>query len=215
MLGAGAAYHNLGNFFRYVLCTQFIRMTMVMLPMVFATAPVDVRHLLLCGFLVDIGVMMVFANETSGAENARGYRRLSEELSKPLWQNFGMILAATLSALLAVILPRVIGYMDLFGQFLCETEYTLVSMMLLHICVMYALRLESYRKYPSMRINRYAVLVVVLSLLFLFACFVIEPLGLLFDVAHLPFGYLMLAMLPGAVCLLLFRLMARFRIEKR
>ncbi|MBE6556267.1 MAG: hypothetical protein E7664_00810 [Ruminococcaceae bacterium] len=214
MLGAGAAYHNLGNFFRYVLCTQFIRMVTVMLPMFFGSAPVDARHLLFCGFLVDLCVMLIFASENSAVENAKGYRRLSEEFHAPISQNAGMILSGVIAALVAVVLPRLAGLWDLFGSFTCQTEFTFLSLVLLHLSVMYSLRIESRRRYPSKKANPYAIGLLTFVFVFFMLCFAVEPIGLLFGIEALPFGFLMLSLLPMALHLLLFRLLSGLRFEK-
>ncbi|MBE6531093.1 MAG: hypothetical protein E7679_03235 [Ruminococcaceae bacterium] len=210
---AGAVYNNLSGFFRYVLCSQFIRLVMVMLPMVFGEAFLDARHALFCGFIVDMLVMMIFVSEKCGAENARGFRSISGEFRTPIKNNAGMIIASCIGGLSAVFLPNIIGYIGFMGQYFYQTEYLFISMILLHITLMYCIRIDNLRRFGEADINRFAIGLDVFALLFVISCFAIAPIGVFFDVLEITIPYLILTVVPSAVCALMYFLIGNFRVR--
>ncbi len=209
---SGAAYNNLSCFFRYVLCSQFIRLVMVMLPMIFGEAFLDARHALFCGFIVDISVMLIFAFEMCGAENAKGFKSISGEFRSPVRNNAGMITASSAGALIAVLLPNIVGFTGVFGQYFYQSEYLFISMILLHITVMYCIRIDNFRRFGSISVNKFAIGLDVFALVFIILCFAIEKFGFLFEMAEITLPYLLLTPIPAVVSAALYFLIGNLRL---
>lgn len=210
---AGAAYNNLSGFFRYVLCSQFVRLVMVMLPMIFGEAFLDARHALLCGFVIDLAVMLIFVAERCGTENARSFASILGEFRSPLKHNAGMIAAAAGGALVSVILPNLVGAIGIFGQYFYQTEYLFISMILLHITLMYCIRFDNLRRFGTAEINKWAIALDAFVLLFVIFCFAIEPIGVFFDVLQITLPYLLLTVIPSVICAVLYFFIGKFRLE--
>ena len=210
---SGAVYSNLTGFFRYVLCAQFVRIVMVMLPMIFGEAFLDARHALFCGFIVDLMAMLVFVTDKCGIENARGFRSISGEFKAPLRNNAGIIAAGALGALCAIILPNIVGYMGFFGQYLYQTECRFLAMVFLHIALVYCVRIDNLRRFGAADINKAAIALDILVPLFLVGCFAIEGLGAFFEIRTITFGYFVLALIPSALCIVLYFILSVFRLH--
>ncbi len=209
---AGAAYNNLAGFFRYVLCSQVIRIVCVMLPMLFGEAHLDARHALFCGFLLDLGVMAVFVNEKCGVENAKGFRSISGEFKAPARNNAGMMIAAAAGGLTVCFLPNIIGYIGVMGQYFYETEYMFFSMILLHLTAAYCIRIDNARRFGRFCTNRAAMWLIPAAVAFCAICFLIEPVGVFFNVLEITIPYLLLTLVPSAVTAILYFVMGDLKI---
>ena len=210
---SGSAYSNLVGFFKYVLCTQFVRMVMVLIPMIFGEAHLDARHALFCGFIIDIFALAVFACERYGAERPGYRKRLAGEFRRPVRTNAGMITAAAVGGILALVLPYFIGSLDIMGRYLYETEYLFVSMILLHITVMFCVIFNNVKRYGMTAVSRTPIYLFAFCGVFLALCFVFDPLGALFDVSEISLPYLLLTLVPSAACAFLFFLIGDFGIR--
>ena len=209
---SGAAYNNLIGFFRYVLCSQFIRIFMVMLPMLFSESYLDARHALFCGFILDIGVMMVFVSERCGAETAQGFRALSREFRSPIRNNAGILIAAAFGGLFAVLLPNIMSSFAFMGGYFYQTESLFISMVLLHITVMFCVMIDNLRRFGKAELNKTAVLVCTSTLSFLMLCFVWKPLGVLFETLEITMPYLLLTPMPSVLCAALYFMLCELRL---
>ena len=212
MVLCGAAYNNLSGFFRYVLCSEIVRIFMVMLPMIFGEAFLDARHALLCGFIVDIMAMMIFVYERCGAENAKGHRSFLGEFKAPLRNNAGILISSAAGGVLAVILPNIIGSLGFMGQYFYQTEYLFISMILLHITLIYCIRFDNLRRFGAADMNVFAIALDISVALFLILCFLIEPIGVFFDVLNITLPYLLLTLIPSIVCAALYFIIGKLRL---
>ena len=209
----GVAYNNLSGFFRYVLCSQVVRIFMVMLPMLFGEAFVDARHALLCGFIIDLIVMMIFVFERCGAENAKGHRSFLREFTSPMKNNAGVLIASAASSLFAVIFPNVMASLGVVGAYHCQTEYLFISMVLLHVTLMYCVRFDNFKRFGTIDLNKFAILLDVFSVAFLTLCFAVKPLGAFFDIINITLPYFLFSFLPSLLCAALYFVLARFRLS--
>ncbi len=210
---SGAAYNNLIGFFRYVLCSQFIRIFMVMLPMIFSESHLDARHALCCGFILDLGAMMVFVREKCGVETARGFRALSKEFRSPLRNNAGILIAASLGGLCAVLLPAFMSFFAFMGGYFYQTESLFISMVLLHLTVMFCVMIDNLKRFGKAELNKTAALVCTTALSFLIMCFTWQPLGVLFNIKEITLPYLLLTPIPSALCALMYFLLCGFKLS--
>ena len=209
---SGAAYNNLIGFFRYVLCSQFVRIFMVMLPMLFSESHLDARHALLCGFLLDIGVMMVFVREKCGVETARGFRALSREFRTPIKNNAGILIAASIGGLLAVILPAIMSSFAFMGGYFYQTESLFISMVLLHVALMFCVMIDNLRRFGKAELNKTAVMLCTTVITTLILCFLWNPLSVLLDIREITLPYLMLTPIPAVLCAILYFLLCGFTV---
>lgn len=209
---SGAAYNNLIGFFRYVLCSQFIRIFMVMLPMLFSESYLDARHALFCGFILDIGVMMVFVTEKCGVETARGFRAISREFRSPIRNNAGILIAAAIGGLSAVLIPNIMSSFAFMGGYFYQSETLFISMVLLHITVMFCVMIDNLRRFGKAELNKIAVLVCTSTLSFLVLCFTWRPFSVLFEALEITMPYLILTPIPSVLCAALYFALCGFKI---
>ena len=209
----GAVYGNLVGYFKYVLCSQFIRIFTVMIPMMLGKAFLDARHVLFCGVVMDLFVMMIFATEKYTAGNSKAFLKLSGAFDKPIRNNAGMIFSSALGGIFAVTFPNIIGVIGSVGQYFYQTEYLFISMILMHITLMYCIRIDNYRKYGFGSKNRYALMLDVFAFAFLVICFAFDPVGALFDIRTISLPYLAFTLVPPAICAILYFFIGDIRIH--
>ncbi len=203
-VGAGGAYYNLAGFFRYILCAQFIRIFTVMLPMLFGSAPLDARHILFCSMITDVFVLMIFAYDRAGIENSRSLKALKASFRSPIYSNAGILIASVSSAVATVVLPRIFSILPFGLQYLYETEFSFISLLLTQLTAFYCIRFCDIRKNEKYKINRTALSMIVFELTFVIICFAFERFGAQFDIAQITFPYLVLSFVPSAVFVIIF-----------
>ena len=216
-----AVHCALSGFFRYVLCTQFVRIVTVLLPMIFGAAHLDARHALFCGSVIDIFVLFIFCFASYSREKTvKSKMRIERELTFPLRNNVWKIAAASVGALCAVILPYIIGMLGFFGRYLYETEYLFISMVLIHLTIAYCTVSEvvnkhSKREKDSKLTNDIPSFVLLGFLIVFFVIsFVVRPVGAVFGLIEISLPYLVLTLVPSVITLFLFLLIGRLRIDK-
>ncbi len=209
-----SAYDGLIGFFKYALCAQFLRIVTVLLPMMFGEAHLDARHVLFLGAVFDLFVLLVFVLDMN-REQRKAIRRAERELIAPIRKNLGIIASAVFGALVAVILPHIIGNIGFMGRYLYETEYLFISTILLQLSLMYCVRISRARK-KAKRGGRNKIAIALLAFLAVFVplCFVIPVLRAAFDLSGISFWYLLLTLVPSAVCVLLFRVIGGIGIYR-
>ncbi len=214
----GRAYTGLLGFFKYLLCVQFARIAAILVPMFFGAAHLDARHALFCGLIIDLFVLLVFAFDKGREVNMRHGKRVEREFSKPLKSNAGMIAAAAASALCAVILPYLLSNIGFMGRYLCKTEYLFISLVLLHLAVMYCVRFAGDNKYNRKKkfrsnVNKAGVALSAFLVIFFAVCFLARRFGAIFGVFSITLPYLVLTVVPSAIFVLLFELIGGISVS--
>ncbi len=208
-----AAYNNLGRFFRYMLCSQFIRIVTILLPMLSGNVYLDARHAIFCGFVIDILAMLTFAFDRANSDTAGSMRRMSGEFVTPIRNNAGIIIASAIGGISALLIPNVVGAIGFAGQYFYQTEYLFISVIFLQLTVIYCIRADRFKKLTLSSINKFAIALVAIALLAILLCFSVEPIGILFDIREITVQYFFMAIIPSAVCAILFFTVGKFRIK--
>ncbi len=212
---AGIAYGNIANFFRYVICVQFIRIFLCLLPMLFGSVALDARHILLGGMVIDMFVMLSFAADSCVRETPVGYRGILNEFSSPIQNNAGMIISFGGGALFAAVLPELFSLFPFAPKYIDKTEYSLIVFVLLHLSAFCAIKLDSVRKYGFKSINRAAVIIPVAALIFLALCFSLGGLERAFGIeGFTSMHYLFLTPVPAVLSIIVYVFIGDLRLHK-
>ena len=156
--------------------------------------------------------MMVFVTEKCGVETAKGFRALSKEFRAPIKNNAGILIAVSLSAIFAVILPNIMSSFVFMGGYFYQTETLFISMVLLHITVMLCVMIDNLRRFGRAELNKTGVFVFTSTLSFLVLCFLWEPMSVLIGMAEITLPYLMLTPLPSLLCAGLYFMLCGFSL---
>ena len=189
-------YQNLSAFFQYVLCTHWIRLLAVALPMLFGVAALNARHILVCSFVIDLIALVLFwrrpARFLRVEPMAKGF---SDYVSthKPLW------ISATAGALTLVLLPRLMDWLALGGRYYFKAEFSFCAILYLHLMAIFVF-LIGWPRYPKELLSYRGFWALVVGVLgFLALCFAWDSLGILFDMASNPPIYALFSFAPAIV----------------
>ncbi len=134
------AYRNIATFFKYVVAAGTLRTAMLMRPMLFGTAVLDSRHLLLCGMLIDLAVLLCFAFD-SGVERINA-RALLRDITTPIRSNIRLIVFFSVGAFVSTLLPQLVALIPSFPAYVDKTEYSFITLMFFHVALFLSLKLE-------------------------------------------------------------------------
>lgn len=196
---ARAARRNLRDFFRYMLCTQWIRICIAGLPMLFGSVVMDARHLLFCGMWMDFCAMLLFASAPAGQRVAKEEGVDDFGLRSFIRSNQRLLVSALAASGCAVLLPWLVGLTGVFGAYLYKIEYTFTTTVFLHLTVLYFLRYYGKMPWKSLVRERYAIGYLAAVLGFLILCFAVHPIGYLFELTGNPLPYFLMTFIPLAV----------------
>jgi len=193
---ANGCYQNLSSFFQYAVCTHLIRLLCVALPMLFGSAALNARHILLCSFVIDLVSLTLFWQRKEYARHrAPKYQRFGDYLSthKDMW------IASVSAALTLVLLPRLMDFLAWIGPYYFQTEFSFCAILYLHLTVLFAFLIGKKQSLKDLLCEKGFLLLCAGTVLFLILSFVIEPIGRLFDLLQNPLGYALLAFVPSLV----------------
>ena len=207
-------YRALSGFFGYALCTLFVRIITVLLPMLFGAAHLDGRHVLFCGAVIDVFVLFAFCLRCTSKATVGGVR----EISFPIRNNVGKIIAVSVGALCTVILPYFMGMIGAFGRYLYETEYLFISMVLMHLAIAYCMMTETFivgKKRALYTIKQRMPVFALLGFLAVFfvTSFLIRPVGAIFGLMEISTPYLVLTLVSPVVTSILFFVLGNVRMQ--
>ncbi len=198
---------NAAGFFRYVICMQTVRMVLVMVPMLFGSAALDARHVLLGGFLADLLVMFSYATDTQRRGMPSATYSLLKEFSSPIRNNTYSIGIFSASALFAAILPEIVSLFPAVPKYIDSTEYSLVVFVLFHIVVFACMRfnvryanLKNLQKMIKQKPEALSIIYPVVTVLTAILCFTVPQMALLFDIeGFTSLVYLLIAFIPPII----------------
>ena len=72
------SYRNVGNFLKYLMCVQMMRIVTIAFPMLFGATTADVRHILFLGFVLDFLAMLIFMMSAPQLRNIRDSARVEK-----------------------------------------------------------------------------------------------------------------------------------------
>lgn len=210
---ANACYHNLSSYFEYALCTQLIRVICVALPMLFGSAALNARHILLCSFVIDLVALVLFwQRKTPPKKEEPKYARFSDYVSahKTMW------ISAAAGALTLVLLPRLMDFLAWIGPYYFQAEFSFCAILYLHLTALFVFLIGRPQSLRDMWQKTGFLLLCGGVILFLILCFVIPSFGFLFDMVQNPFAYAILSFIPAiAFALTYYLLQARKQKGKR
>jgi hypothetical protein len=187
--------------------------------MFFGAAHLDARHALFCGALIDVFVLFIFCTSVYRSEHGGVKARIERELEAPIRNNAGKIAASVAGAVSALILPRILGMIGVFGRYLYETEYLFISMLLIHLTIAYfavpkTTKSATKRKKRRIFDNVAALALVAFVGVFALLALLIRPFGALFDMIDITLPYLLLTLLPPVLTAVLMLIIGKLRIDK-
>lgn len=193
---ASRCQQNLQGFFGYLLCAQLIRLIAVALPMLFGSASLNARHILVCSFLFDIAVLFSFCRNKKTNFGKRETLDFSSSFQNYVSNRRAVWIGGIAASLSIGLLPYFMEWLGWIGPYLYKVEFCFSAILLLHIAVFCELRYggigEAWRKKDVLALFFG-------TLLFLMLCFFIKPFGLLFGVEGNTLPYTILSVIPALV----------------
>ncbi len=189
-------YHNLSSFVAYALCTQLMRLLAVALPMLFGSAALNARHILVCSFVIDLVALVLFWQRR---EMVDGHEPMSQGLGEYLERHRELWISAAVGALSLVILPRLMDFLAWIGPFYFKVEFSFSAILYLHLTVLFVLLIGRPKDLVSVLHKTGFLILTAGVVLFLILCFALEPIGVLFDVVTNPPAYALLAFVPSVL----------------
>lgn len=214
---AEVAYRNLYVFFRYTICTQFIRLIMIALPMIYGKPILDARHVLACSFVIDFAVLLMlsFDKKAVGASitNKQDYRITT--LKKHILSNKDLMIAAMISSVLTIVLPILMSLIGIFEMYVFQVEYLLSAIVWLHLTVAFYTRYNTIKNITLAWKNKWFFGIVLMCTAFIAIVSTVPSLGTLFDVVYNPLSYLLLSFTPCIMFGIIYEIGSQSRISKK
>ncbi len=212
----------IAGFFRYLVCMQLTRLVLVMVPMLFGSTALDVRHIVFGGMISDLFVLLYYITERATKIHPRAYREATLELLYPIGYNTVRIICFAGGALFASLLPEIVSLFPNVPKYIDKTEYSLVLFVLFHLavflCLKFDLRIENLSQVKASILKKPRLIgVVYLSLMALFTvlCFAVPSLAKLFDIQGFSsMLYLWLSFVPPLISAAVYFFVGGVRIER-
>ena len=207
------AYRNLFGYIRYFIFASLMRIVAIGFPMLFGQMSGAAIHLLLLGFLVDMAAMLMFMrdNRRVGAERKNIKKELLDTTMISLPKKYlPLTVASLLGALLTLLLPNLIGLIDIFGNYIYKAEYTFTALLLLQLSLFLCVFVRDILSKSQMRklfTNKIFIIELVTEFVLVLICF-LTPLGNLFGLVNNPVIYLIASFLPAIAFLICFYTMS-------
>ena len=209
---AEVACRNLMDFFRYIICIQIIRLLIVGIPMIFGRSILDARHVLVCSFLVDPVVLIMFALSTRPSRRTE-VKKIST-LRSHVRSDASLTIVSAVSAIIAVCLPMLVDMIGFMGPYLYRVEYLFFAMLWLNVTVIYYVRYGSIIKIKHAIRNKLFVALVIgiatLSLILILW----DRFGLVFEMLYHPLPYIILSIIPACMFVLTTSALATIKKNK-
>lgn len=218
------AYRNLNRFLIYVFCVQLTRLVAIMLPLLFAGATVDARHIVLLGMLFDVFAFALFMmNSKRVSSSVKSVKKMyTEERLTDIIKKYKNILICTLfSSVLVVLLPTLFDTFNLFGGYLYKEEYTYLSLMLIQLVLVVAVYAFDFRNKNAVK-HLFSRKIFVAELIVFFVLtalsFIVTPIGDFFGlesgfVTLTPF-YFLITIVPAIAFVVCYTIMLASEKDK-
>ena len=208
------AYRNISSFFKYVLSAQIIRILLVALPMALGVSVLDARHILLCSFLLDLLVLLLFAfDKTPVPQGVIKYSRIRSP-KLVLLANKRLALCAVGAGFGALVIPMAVNAIGIFGPYIYRVEYMFFAMIWIHIVLAYYIRYGSVSKIKFALKNKKLFALVASALVFVGLTLLFPQLGLAFEMVSHPLAYFLLSFLPAIIFSLCFEMTGVIKGQK-
>ena len=203
------AYRNLSNFIKYLVFAVLMRTLVITFPMLLGQRSADAIHLLMLGFIIDMAAMLVFMsdNRRVGFANKKIKKDVAGQSILGLPKKYIPLSAASLlGAVLTLLLPNLIGLLNVFGNFNFKGEYTFCALALLQLALFLCVYLRdilSKSQYKKLFTLPVFVIGLAAISLFVLICF-LTPIGNLFGLVSNPPMYLISSFLPAIAFMICF-----------
>jgi hypothetical protein len=207
------AYRNLFGYIRYFIFASLMRIVAIGFPMLFGQMSGAAIHLLLLGFLADMAALLIFMRDTRrvGAEKKNIKKELLDTSITSLPQKHLPLTAASLlGAVLTLLIPNLIGLLDIFGNYIYKAEYTFTALLLLQLSLFICVYVKDILSKAQMRklfTNKVFIIELAVAFVLVLICF-LTPLGNLFGLVNNPIVYLIASFLPSIAFLICFYAMS-------
>ena len=212
---AQRAYHNFLDFIRYIVAVSIIRIPVVAIPMLFGKAFLDARHVVFCGFVVDLFAWLMFVRRKGGKYQVHAPKSGSVWRGKDIITgNFNMIISALAASAAVLVFPKILELLSFAGLYHDKTEFSFVALILLHVTAFFFLYSGGdFRKIWKKKLFWGEACFLIA---FLLLCFAWSPFGSFFGIETvLAVPYLLFAFLPSVVyATMVLLLTARKKIRK-
>lgn len=204
---------HISNFLRYLFWVQFLRIVLLIPPMIFGKWVLDARHLLICSCILDLFAFFAFLGTPFEKKNRNIPNYFSEQRTRDTAvSDMPLLVASIVAALSIFLLPMVFDLIGVFGKYLYTVEFSFMAMLFLHWSVLFVVRYEALgRRLKYVLADPCLILEAILIAIFLLAMRLWEPFGILFRVVKNPLPYFILSLIPAA----LFVVLALFISSKR
>ncbi len=217
------AYRNFKNFIVYLVCVQMMRIITVVFPMLLGNTTADARHIVFLGFILDFMTMLLFAADTRRAKtSARKMKKAFSECSLVdiARSDIKLFVSAIVGSVLTLLLPNVLGLVDVFGNYLYQAEFTYMSLVLMQILAVFCIYsgdLADMGAHKRLVSSYMAIAQGCVVLLFTALCLIIRPLGNFFGIVKNPLAYFLLSFVPAlafGVCYVLMSITKKQEMKK-
>ena len=196
-------YRNLGNYIKYLICVQVMRIVAIVFPMLFGNITADVRHMLFLGFVLDFLALLVFMSDTRRCD--RTCRDMKKEFAEQtlvgfLKSNLKLAISVALGSVLVLLLPNLMSFMSIFGNYAYKAEFTFMALLLMQLLTLlciYSSDIRNVETHKRLLCSYPFVISLALSVVFVTLCLAIRPLGNFFGVVANPLPYFLLSFVPA------------------
>lgn len=204
------AYRNLNNFFVYFLGAQAVRLITIIIPMLLGMVTADARHMLLYSCVIDFSAMLIFMYDNRRAGDKAKKRWIECGRKGTVRKNLALFVCLIISSVILLVLPNIFGAFDAFGGYLYKTEFTFIATALLQIALLICVFIGERRREDGIRrLLRSRAVLAMLAVMFVFTllCFIITPLGNMFELERSPWFYTLLSFVPTVIFVPLYMLL--------
>ena len=171
-----------------------LRIIAVALPMLFGSASLDARHILFCGFVMDLIALVLFASDKITTMQRR---READSFLQYAQTRISLWVSAVVGGLSILLLPRLFGFIGWFGPYHYKVEFSFVSLIAAHFLLLLVMRYDLLSMPRKLMSDIRWILYGAVLIAFLLLCFLVQPIGVLFDLEEQPFGFWLLSFVPS------------------
>ena len=192
---------NVSDYLRYLFWIQILRIALLIPPMLFGKWILDARHLLLCSCVFDIFAFFSFLENQKASKRRTAQKYFSQKrIREAAFADYGMIAATIAATASFFFLPMIFDIIGVFGKYLYPVEFSFVALIFLHWTMLFVMRYEANgRCFRSLLGDLSLILEAIVIVIFLFAVFLWQPLGLLFRIEKSPLPYFVLSIVPSVL----------------
>ena len=194
------ALQNISDFITYLLTVQLIRIICVAFPMIFGTAILDARHILLYGLLCDVPMLLLLSAQSAPRRVRQPLRTKSLDTAR-IFNKKALILATAIS-LITIVLPEIVGLVGMFGAYLYPVEYMFSAVLWLHLATMITVLSRNGKSPKSLIFDKKYASYFAFVIIFLILVAAVTPAGIFIDWIKLPAIYLICSFVPSLILLL-------------